>query len=1475
MKYLIISFSFIFSSIFAQPTITIATTSPVNPNPVVITLAGSGTAGNTNGTGTAASFNDPYGVAVDGSGNMYVADHRNNLIRKITPAGVVTTLAGSGSTGSTNGTGTAASFNYPGGIAVDGSGNVYVGDTGNNLIRKITPAGVVTTLAGSGSEGSANETGTAASFRSPWGVAVDGSDNVYVADPNNNLIRKITSAGVVTTLAGSGSSGSTNGTGTAASFRSPWGVAVDGSGNVYVADRSNHLIRKITPEGVVTTLAGSGSEGSANGTGTAASFNSPSGVAVDFSGNVYVADQSNNLIRKITPEGVVTTLAGSGSSGSTNGIGTAASFGYPAGVAVDVSSNVYVADISNHLIRKIATTLPSGSTYGGSPLLLNFTTSKPTTDFAVGDISVTGGTLSSFTAIYSTVYTAIFTPSAIVSSLITIDVAAGSFTDATGNNNTAATQYTLNYDLQPSAPTGLVATPGSGQITISWSANSESDFAKYYIYGGTSASPTTKVDSTTNVSSTTKTIPGLTNGTTYYYRISAVDNGGYESDKTSDVSATPSAVRTIRNGMFLSDASLSIEDTVSLSLNIKSIDDIKGFQLNIEYDTSHVLFDTLIANDIINQFTLLANEPEKGKVKIVALSFTGEKIEKGVKNPLFIKFKIRDGASFTHTKINISEPVFSDMSGSSIVPKVFPGYIVNSEHSYLTVFRLQSSWLFNLANVFDYAALQFTINYDTNSVKVDSVKSSDRTSNFNFNYNQPTKGKLNIVINSFDNRLLQKGNGYIAQLFNIGVDTVQSKDDFSFSEAFGVDANGLVSQIITLDSYHINSPPVIAAVSDITIQEDETTTVTLSATDAEGNAITYSAISDTNAVTVSVSSSTLTLTPTANWNGVANIKAYASDGISKGSTTFTLSVTPVNDAPLITTVADDSTNEETEKVIVLDASDVDGDALTYTATSDTSGVAVTISSDTLKLTPALNYSGTSVITVIVSDNALTDTTKFDFKVINVNDAPVIAAVSDVTFAEDTTGSLVLSATDIDGDAVTYSAKSSRPDVVTTVSKDTLTLTPAANWNGVANITAYASDGYSKDSTSFTLTVTAVNDAPTLTNIMETLSTDEEIVLKVAFKGEDVDGDDLTYTYASDTSGVAATHNTAKDSLVLTPVTDFFGNAIITVTVSDGSLSDTSSFTLNVININDAPVLSSIQNQTINEDEVIVVKLTATDLDGDVLTYSGIADTSAVTVTASNDTLELTPKADWNGTSVITAIALDGKATDSTSFTLTVSPVQDLPSSFSWVSVGADSINISQSNLTDTYTLQWGASTDVDGDSIDYLVSAKIGAYPAELIYDTTVTTLPLSYQEIVENVFEGILNERATVRFSVSATDGIDTVKVTGDDRVLFVNRYEYLSTVSEGIPNEFALHENYPNPFNPTTTLRFDLPEVSDATITIFNMLGQKVRTFNMNDTPAGYHSIKWDATNDYGDPVGAGVYLYQFRANQFVKTKKMVLLK
>jgi hypothetical protein len=325
----------------------------------VTTLAGfAGQTGSTDGTGSAARFDDPFGVAVDSAGNVFVADEYNDEIRKITPSGVVTTLAGSpGQYGSSNGTGSAARFGYPAGVAVDSTGNVYVADTYNDEIRKITPSGVVTTLAGSaGQYGSNNGTGSAASFDLPQGVAVDSVGNVYVADTVNNEIRKISPSGVVTTLAGSAwQTGSSNGTGSEASFAEPSGVAVDSAGNIYVGDAWNEEIRKITPSGVFTTLAGLVYQsGSNDGTGSEARFAFGGGVTVDSVGNVYVADEYNGEIRKITPSGVVTTLAGLAyQSGSSDGIGVAARFDDPMGVVVDSMGNVYVADAYNDEIRKI------------------------------------------------------------------------------------------------------------------------------------------------------------------------------------------------------------------------------------------------------------------------------------------------------------------------------------------------------------------------------------------------------------------------------------------------------------------------------------------------------------------------------------------------------------------------------------------------------------------------------------------------------------------------------------------------------------------------------------------------------------------------------------------------------------------------------------------------------------------------------------------------------------------------------------------------------------------------------------------------------------------------------------------------------------------------------------------------------------------------------------------------------------------
>lgn len=255
-------------------------------------------------------FDPPLGVAVDDAGNLFVAHTVGNTILKLTAAGAITTLAGAEASGYADGAGVAARFNYPRGLAVDPAGNVCVADTRNHVIRVVTPAGVVTTLAGSpGHAGSADGSGGAARFSAPRGVAIGRGGIVFVADTDNHTIRRVTPSGRVLTLAGSpGLAGSADGKGTAARFSGPRSVAVDHAGNVFVADTLNSTIRKVTPDGVVTTLAGGASSGPADGTGSAAWFRGPKGVAVDPAGNVFVADTYFSRIRKVTPEGVVTTL---------------------------------------------------------------------------------------------------------------------------------------------------------------------------------------------------------------------------------------------------------------------------------------------------------------------------------------------------------------------------------------------------------------------------------------------------------------------------------------------------------------------------------------------------------------------------------------------------------------------------------------------------------------------------------------------------------------------------------------------------------------------------------------------------------------------------------------------------------------------------------------------------------------------------------------------------------------------------------------------------------------------------------------------------------------------------------------------------------------------------------------------------------------------------------------------------------------
>jgi len=379
----------------------------INTVGVAYVFAGSvNNTGFTDGQGAAARFNKPTGLALDASGNLYVADKSNHAVRKITPDSIVTTLAGNGTPGNTEGPGiNNAQFNLPAGVAVDAAGNVYVADAGNNKIRKIKPDAQhsVSTFAGNGTQGHSDDVNGLAQFYYPAGVAVDASNNVYVADGGNNKIR-IIAGGETNTLAGGGvtgeAAGFSEGTGSAALFNKPVSVTVDAAQNVYVADRNNNRIRKITPAQAVTTYAGTGAADLFDGVPSLAKFNSPTSVFINAFGNLFVADAANTRVReigviatvstfrlvtrsyqptgiaidpsgniyvsdflcaihKITPDGTETVFAGNDQNltGFQDGPGPTARFSYPGNLASDASGNIYVCDELNNAIRKIT---PSG-----------------------------------------------------------------------------------------------------------------------------------------------------------------------------------------------------------------------------------------------------------------------------------------------------------------------------------------------------------------------------------------------------------------------------------------------------------------------------------------------------------------------------------------------------------------------------------------------------------------------------------------------------------------------------------------------------------------------------------------------------------------------------------------------------------------------------------------------------------------------------------------------------------------------------------------------------------------------------------------------------------------------------------------------------------------------------------------------------------------------------------------------------------
>jgi hypothetical protein len=313
-------------------------------------------------------------------------------------------------------------------------------------------------------------------------------------------------------------------------------------------------------------------------------------------------------------------------------------------------------------------------------------------------------------------------------------------------------------------------------------------------------------------------------------------------------------------------------------------------------------------------------------------------------------------------------------------------------------------------------------------------------------------------------------------------------------------------------------------------------------------------------------------------------------------------------------------------------------------------------------------------------------------------------------------------------------------------------------------------------------------------------------------------------------------------------------------------------------LNQSPVVSTVASVYMNEDTTATISIATSDLDNDPVTASVKSDTSALKVSLASNVITLTPDTNWFGNANIIITANDGITSDSVVVPVTVNNLQDRPTVFSWIFPELkDTLNVSKSNTLSDYTFKWTQSEDVDRDTITYWVNMSINNIQwSTSLGKSTDTTLVISYARFMSSWPSAInMLSAATFNMEVYATDGIDTVSGAGGPRNVFIERYGYLDIADGTLPQSFALHPNYPNPFNPSTSIAFDLPEQSNVNLNIYNALGQLVKSYSYNNYPAGSYKVRWNGKNVFGQQLSAGVYIYQLRAGKFVKSRKMILLK
>ena len=1086
----------------------------ISPEGEVTTVAGAvDEAGSVGGLSSAARFRRPAAVAVTTSGDVLIADFGNHALRKLTAAGEVSTVAGQvGSPGAVDGQGGAARLRQPTALARAADGSFVVVEMANNQIRRFAPDGAVTTIAGSSSIGSVDGTGSAARFHEPVSVAADYWGNLYVADAAAHVVRKVTRAGVVTTLAGvAGEPGDANGKGASARFRSPQSVATDLAGNVFVADTGNHQVRKVSPAGVVSTLAGQGKSGEADGVGLQAAFDSPTAVAVDLEGNVFVADSGNRLVRRIAPNGTVTRWAGQpGVDGAQDGSADEATFGEMYGLAVDGAGNVFVAE--DAVLRKISPERTVSTVAGGMELL--WSPHQLSID-AAGDIYATSWSTHTI-----------------------VRVTAGGQAELVGGAEYAmGTADGVGEAARFSGPASAVI-DGQGYLWVA-------DTFNHTIRRGTPVASTTLhgepqgvMDRSHSVAQKFRvTKPSAVSEITL--RLTRQGAGGsLVLDLRNDVSGRPGATLarfaqvTVVADTQTADVVFTPEDAVPV----------------LEPGAYWVVLPSSAAADEEWQWWYLSELSTGTGTGWVVDNAT---LAPGASDDLWQVYKGWPMMMTVVTPAPVEDaPVVLKTSAA-------PALIAGSTAEFSVVAG-------------GATAIVWQVSED--GTEWENLADGGRYSGTN---------TASLTVTGVT--LGMSGWKYRAVLFSTG--------------------GSVLSESMALSVSPPNTAPTLSSIVDQTLDEDKSKTISFTVEDAEQSASALSVTrTSSNPTLLPVSglvlggtgaNRTLKISPAKNLSGTSTVELTVNDGQATTTRSFNVTVRSVNDAPTISAIASLTVNEDTaSKAIAFTIGDAETSTSKLKLTSSssntklvpTAGIVLggTGSKRTVTIKPAKNQSGKATIKITVSDGALTATESFTVTVKAVNDAPTISAIASQTIKEDKSTKVIPFTI---GDAETSTSKlkltrtSSNTKLIPTSkivlggsgSKRTVVVTPAKNQSGTATIKITVSDGTLTATESFKVTVTAVNDAPTITKIADQVvaRNGRTSALKFTIGDAETSASKLKLTRTSSnttllpTSRVVFGGSGANRTVTMTPASNRTGTVVIKLTVSDGKLSTSTSFTVRV------------------------------------------------------------------------------------------------------------------------------------------------------------------------------------------------------------------------------------------------------------------------------------------------------------------------